>query len=234
MAEMVKAEDHDDFADDGEDVVEGQLNEPGQDGGAEKSNEQPGEPKPEPHDPHDDPKNWFVAARDGNLERVLELLPDVDVNQRSVHGWTALMLASWKGHREIVRKLLDAKADVNIENNHEFTALNQAAYHGHSEIVEDLLAVEGARVLADLRAHRPGGPACAATARLVVERALLPAVKAPVADWRQVVRLESLPQAAPGRRGGRAPRARPLRGLDLRVREPPPQLFARAQGDRQV
>jgi len=45
-------------------------------------------------------------------------------------------LASWNGHTEIVKLLLEAKADVNLQNTSGRTALIWASREGHTEIVK--------------------------------------------------------------------------------------------------
>lgn len=52
---------------------------------------------------------------------------------------TALRAASWSGHEEIVKILLQNDAKVNLTDHEGRTALIAAAYMGHSEIVEHLL-----------------------------------------------------------------------------------------------
>lgn len=53
-------------------------------------------------------KEWFAAAREGNLEIIQKLIGKVDVNAQEdeVGGFTALMLASSYNHENIVRILL--------------------------------------------------------------------------------------------------------------------------------
>ena len=53
------------------------------------------------------------AAENGDLEGIKRALEGgEDVNVRGIHGWTALIWASWLGHMEIVRLLLGKGADV--------------------------------------------------------------------------------------------------------------------------
>jgi ankyrin repeat protein len=54
-------------------------------------------------------------------------------------GTTALMIAALKGHSQVVKELLEAKANVNIQNVDKSTALMLAAKHGHLQIVKELL-----------------------------------------------------------------------------------------------
>jgi len=54
-------------------------------------------------------------------------------------GATALMVASFKGHSSVVRKLLQAGATVNTANRERWTALHFAAEKEHEDVVELLL-----------------------------------------------------------------------------------------------
>jgi ankyrin repeat protein len=73
-------------------------------------------------------------------------------------GWTALMLASWEGHTEIVRQLLDAGANVNFRVRIA-TPLYLAAQRGNVELMR-LLLERGAK----LQIAHPNGSAPVLTA----------------------------------------------------------------------
>ena len=65
--------------------------------------------------PLDLPAQLFEAAEKGQLQRVTDLLSGgVDVNAKNSDGGTALMLAAYGGHPEVVRLLLEKGADVNV------------------------------------------------------------------------------------------------------------------------
>ena len=68
-------------------------------------------------------------------------------------GWTALMLASDKGHLKVVKLLLEKGANANAQNNNGETALMVASEKGHLEIVK-LLIEKGANINAQ---HKNGG-----------------------------------------------------------------------------
>jgi excisionase family DNA binding protein len=63
-----------------------------------------------------------------------------DVNTRTEDGWTPLMLATIKGHTEIVVALLKQGADVNARNKKGWTALMFAVSMGDLETMRALLA----------------------------------------------------------------------------------------------
>lgn len=83
----------------------------------------------------------FNASRDGNLSRVRELLQNgVDPNAyKDQFGRSPLWDASWKGHAQIVRDLLNAGAIVDAAHNDGRTPLRVAAYNGHLDVVKVLL-----------------------------------------------------------------------------------------------
>ncbi|XP_064395741.1 ankyrin repeat domain-containing protein 39-like isoform X2 [Halichondria panicea] len=78
----------------------------------------------------------MVAAYNGDV-RAVELLiaakARVDIQK---DGWTALHIASQKGHCGIVRMLLEAKANVNIKTNGGRTAYDLASGNGHTQVCE--------------------------------------------------------------------------------------------------
>ena len=83
------------------------------------------------------------AAKSGDLETVKSALKcqKSDVNHSDNGGRTPLYMASWKGHGEVVRKLLEEPdIDVNsAEKNVGATALYIASAVGQEEVVEHLV-----------------------------------------------------------------------------------------------
>ncbi|XP_016898081.1 oxysterol-binding protein-related protein 1-like isoform X2 [Cynoglossus semilaevis] len=92
----------------------------------------------------------LLYAKEGGCSLIQKLLQSridqnssVNVNCRSSRksslGWTALHMACYFGHREVVEELLKAGADVNVQNSVGDTPLHKAAYTGRKEIVLLLL-----------------------------------------------------------------------------------------------
>ena len=81
----------------------------------------------------DTAKNGFIVA----AQYIIKVLRDVNIKDEN--GNTALHLASFCGHRQIVKMLLDAGADVNYSEVDGYTALHYASYSGHRQIVKMLL-----------------------------------------------------------------------------------------------
>ena len=67
----------------------------------------------------------------------------VDVNAKANDGDTALHIATWEGHEEVVRLLLEHKVDVNTNDGNGRTALCLAADQGHKAVVRLLLDAQG-------------------------------------------------------------------------------------------
>lgn len=88
-----------------------------------------------------------LASRQGHVKVLSELLQWAQDQETVVkmmehvdnEGWTALRCASWGGHSEAVRLLLDAGADVDGCDSEGRTALRAAAWGGHEEIARTLL-----------------------------------------------------------------------------------------------
>jgi uncharacterized protein len=86
---------------------------------------------------------FLEACAAGLSDRVQQMVrtnPSI-VNERSHDGWTPLHLASFFGHAEVARTLLDAGADVTaISKNREANLpINAAGAGRHSEIVRLLI-----------------------------------------------------------------------------------------------
>jgi ankyrin repeat protein len=100
---------------------------------------------------------FLDAVKNNKLDTVKALIAvkdsiNLDINAKALDGWTSLMSASWKGHKEIVELLLKNGADINAKNSDGWTALMSASWKGHKEIVE-LLLENGA----DINAKNSGG-----------------------------------------------------------------------------
>ena len=75
-----------------------------------------------------------------NIDEINELIDmGADVHQKDEEGWTDLMNASYRGHKEIVELLIEKGADVNAEDDYGCTALMVASRSGHKEVVEFLI-----------------------------------------------------------------------------------------------
>ena len=84
-----------------------------------------------------------VAARCGWLTCVHMLLHELgaDIDARSAHGCSALIMAAEEGHLGVVQELANLSADVNVETTGSgTTALHQASRYGHEDVVSVLLS----------------------------------------------------------------------------------------------
>jgi ankyrin repeat protein len=96
----------------------------------------------------DSEKLIIKAAKVGDVTKVQELLhaDSALVTAKDRDGSTPLHCASWKGHTEVVRVLIDAGADVQARNGNTHwgdTPLHAAA-HGNRRAVAELLLECGA------------------------------------------------------------------------------------------
>jgi len=85
--------------------------------------------------------NLLSSAKDGNLKDVKTAIDNgADINYKSDVGDTALMLASEKGHKDIVEFLLKQDGiDINAKSNSEMTALMYASSDDYKDIVKLLI-----------------------------------------------------------------------------------------------
>ena len=88
----------------------------------------------------------FALVREGDTQQLGAMLAQgVPVNFRNEKGDSLIMLASYLGHLETSRLLLEAGADANVPNDQGQTPLAGVAYKGYLEIAE-LLLKHGAKV----------------------------------------------------------------------------------------
>ena len=77
-------------------------------------------------------RGLFALVREGDTEQLTALVAKgVPVNFRNEKGDSLIMLASYHGHLETSRILLEAGADANIANDQGQTPLAGVAYKGY-------------------------------------------------------------------------------------------------------
>lgn len=81
------------------------------------------------------------SAQSNNIS-VLHFLLDIefDLETQNVHGMTPLMLAVYKGHKQIVGMLSSVARKINLQNRQGSTALHFAIVKGDLSIIETLLS----------------------------------------------------------------------------------------------
>ena len=71
----------------------------------------------------------------------------MDVNQKNEFGMTALMLASFFGHIDVVKSLVKHKnVNINQQTMYGRTALHFASMKGQSDVVELILQAKGVQL----------------------------------------------------------------------------------------
>jgi ankyrin repeat protein len=101
---------------------------------------------------YDDLYSLYSAAEKGDLEHVITLLaiPETDINANELpnnYKGSALSIAAWNGHVDVVELLLERGADVSTTDSFEWTALHCAVHMNRFDIAKILIA-KGADVSA--------------------------------------------------------------------------------------
>ena len=79
----------------------------------------------------------FALVREGDTQQLGAMLAQgVPVNFRNEKGDSLIMLASYHGHLETSRLLLEAGADANVPNDQGQTPLAGVAYKGYLDIAD--------------------------------------------------------------------------------------------------
>ena len=78
----------------------------------------------------------MASKTDTIVQELLDAGADVDSANRE--GITALMMATYHGHMDVVLLLLNAGANVNLADGQELTALDRAVTKGHTDIARAL------------------------------------------------------------------------------------------------
>lgn len=82
--------------------------------------------------------NLLIHSADNGQVGIVQSLIDagVDLNKSDSHGWTALMMASFRGHTKIVEALVKGGADSSIKIYGDTDATQLARNNGYDDIVE--------------------------------------------------------------------------------------------------
>ncbi|MGI4982397.1 MAG: ankyrin repeat domain-containing protein [Janthinobacterium lividum] len=123
-------------------------------------------------------EQWFAAARMGRtdiLQALIDAHQPLDVQDDS--GYTALILASYREHRDALAMLMNAHANACLADKHGNTALMGALFRGRDEIARDLLHAD-----CDLNQTNNAGESALAFAALFGRTAMMPVLVAHGAD----------------------------------------------------
>lgn len=99
-------------------------------------------------------KSIFYLAKVGEKNAVQKIIEkgECDINEKDFKGYSPLMYASYNGHIEMTRYLIENGADVNSSDLSGNTVLMGASFKGHFEIVQILI-----RNGSDLKARNQQG-----------------------------------------------------------------------------
>lgn len=91
----------------------------------------------------DDAENnlLIIAASIGNLSLCQMLSEHIDVNDKSIDGYTALMWASINGHNDVIKFLMEKGANINAKNKYGKTALMLASINLNTNTAKILLSL---------------------------------------------------------------------------------------------
>uniref|UniRef100_A0A8C9SMI1 Ankyrin repeat domain 6b n=1 Tax=Scleropages formosus TaxID=113540 RepID=A0A8C9SMI1_SCLFO len=81
----------------------------------------------------------LIASHKGQADNVVQLINKGAKVAVTKYGRTALHLAAYKGHLEVVRILLKAGCDLDIQDDGDQTALHRAAVVGNNDIISALI-----------------------------------------------------------------------------------------------
>ena len=86
---------------------------------------------------------YFAAARTGD-EQVIEqfVTAGIPINSYNNKGYTALMIATYHGHKNTVDSLLSLGANACLEDNRGNTALMAAIFRGEFSIAKTLVSLD--------------------------------------------------------------------------------------------
>ena len=86
-------------------------------------------------------KELRLAAERGNVDIIRRVLSSfmVDMNFKTERNRSPLILAARKGHKDVVKLLLDRGAEPNMADQYGGTPLHFAALEGHKDVVQLLL-----------------------------------------------------------------------------------------------
>lgn len=80
------------------------------------------------------------AAKSGNADEIRrQINAGAEVDKQSRYGWTALMFATWQGHEDIVKALLEVGADPNIASGTVPSAFETVGGHPSSSALQEAI-----------------------------------------------------------------------------------------------
>lgn len=86
---------------------------------------------------------YFAAARTGDEQVIQQFVAaGIPIDSYNNKGYTALMIATYHGHKNIVDSLLNSGANACLEDNRGNTALMAAIFRGEFSIAKTLVSLD--------------------------------------------------------------------------------------------